>query len=59
MAKKNRGKGLWDHPTRGRGTCPVCRSTRTKLLYDLNVEGGDSIKVCKRCRNRSVNNDLA
>lgn len=51
MGKKNRGKGLWNLPGRGRGTCPLCQRTRIKLLYDLVTEDGKTLKVCKKCRN--------
>lgn len=50
MAKSNRGKALWKMPSRGRGTCPVCRATRIKLLYTRTLENGAKAKVCKRCR---------
>ncbi|MGM1045405.1 MAG: hypothetical protein ACQEXX_04595 [Bacillota bacterium] len=49
MAKSKRGHSLWHLPTRGRGTCPVCRSTRIKLLYPRTKSDGTSLKVCKRC----------
>ncbi|MGG3279826.1 hypothetical protein [Paenibacillus solani] len=49
MAKQKRGKSLWHLPTRARGTCPVCKSTRTKLLYPRTKSDGTPLKVCKRC----------
>jgi len=48
--KPHRGKTLWTVPARGRGTCPICGSTRIKLLYDKAGEDGKSSKVCKKCR---------
>ncbi len=51
MAKTNRGKGLRNSENRGRGTCPVCKTTRIKVLYDTEVDG-ESVKVCKRCRKK-------
>lgn len=54
MSKSNRGKALWKLPSRGRGTCPVCRATRIKLLYVRKLADGTQVKVCKRCRNRSI-----
>ncbi|WP_106766185.1 hypothetical protein [Paenibacillus faecalis] len=49
MAKSKRGRSLWHLPARGRGTCPVCHSTRIKLLYPRTKSDGMSLKVCKRC----------
>lgn len=49
MAKNKRGKSLWNLPSRGRGTCPVCASTRIKLLYIRTRANGVQIKVCKKC----------
>lgn len=40
---------MWHLPTRARGTCPVCKSTRTKLLYPRTKSDGTALKVCKRC----------
>jgi len=55
MSKPNRGKSLWKLPSRGRGTCPVCKCTRIKLLYELILGDGKKIKVCKRCQNKKIN----
>ncbi|BFH68115.1 MAG: hypothetical protein E6230_19140 [Paenibacillus dendritiformis] len=49
MAKNKRGKSLWRLPARGRGTCPVCASTRIKLLYSRAKSDGKELKVCKKC----------
>lgn len=49
MAKSKRGHALWNLPSRGRGTCPICHSTRIKLLYPRVTTAGTAIKVCKRC----------
>ncbi|GJM79832.1 MULTISPECIES: hypothetical protein [Paenibacillus] len=53
MAKNKRGKSIWNLPSRGRGTCPVCGSTRIKLLYTKNTSTGQQLKVCKKCSNAS------
>ena len=55
MSKSNRGKGLVNVPGRGRGTCPVCGRTAIKVLYDAK-KGEQTLKVCKRCRNRDLEN---
>lgn len=49
MAKTKRGKGLWNTTSRGRGTCPICLSTRIKLLYSATNSEGKPVTVCKRC----------
>jgi hypothetical protein len=49
MAKPNRGKNIWDQPSHGRGTCPVCSRTGVKLLYEQPA-GDKKIKVCKICK---------
>lgn len=54
MSKQYRGKALWKLPSRGRGTCPVCKAGRIKLLYEMILGSGDKIKVCKRCKNKKV-----
>ncbi|UHA73558.1 hypothetical protein [Paenibacillus sp. 481] len=53
MAKNKRGRSLWNLPSRGRGTCPICSSTRIKLLYPRTTTDGTQLKVCKRCANAS------
>ncbi len=53
-SKTHRGKTLWKLPSHGRGTCPVCKTTRIKVLYDLVAGDGKTIKVCKRCQNRKI-----
>ncbi|WP_081735334.1 hypothetical protein [Paenibacillus gorillae] len=50
MAKTKRGRALWNLPSRGRGTCPVCNMTRIKLLYSRSKTDGTVLKVCKRCQ---------
>ncbi|WP_084662811.1 hypothetical protein [Paenibacillus fonticola] len=53
MSKSKRGKALWNLPSRGRGTCPVCKSMRIKLLYTKTNSSGQPLKVCKKCFNAS------
>lgn len=54
MAKQYRGKALKRLASRGRGTCPVCYSTRTKLLYQRKRDNGGALTVCKRCVNTAI-----
>jgi len=52
--KAHRGKTLWKLPSHGRGTCPVCKTTRIKILYSLTAEDGSKLTVCKRCQHKKV-----
>ena len=54
MSKKFRGKGIIHLPSHGRGTCPICKATRIKLLYELVTKSGSKITVCKRCQHKTV-----
>jgi hypothetical protein len=45
-AKSHRGKTLWKLPSRGRGTCPICKATRIKVLYEIVTDDGNKLKVC-------------
>ncbi len=53
-AKTHRGKTLLKLPSHGRGTCPVCKATRIKVLYEIVTGDGNKLKVCKRCQNRKI-----
>lgn len=49
MSKAHRGAGVRkEHPDLGRGTCPVCKRTGVKLLYEQTVDG-KKVNVCKVC----------
>jgi len=54
MSKNKRGKALWRMPSRSRGTCPVCGSTRIKLLYPVKGTAGNIVNVCKKCQGKQV-----
>ncbi len=54
MSKNHRGKGLIHLPARGRGTCPVCKAKRIKLLYEILLDNDKKLTVCKRCKNKKV-----
>lgn len=49
MSKSHRGRGIREVAGRGRGTCPVCKRTGIKVLYEHEVNG-KKFKVCKQCR---------
>lgn len=53
-SKPHRGKTLLKLPSRGRGTCPICKTTRIKILYDVVAPNGKTVKVCKRCQNKKI-----
>ena len=50
MAKLYRGKNIKKLPN-WRGTCPICKRTGVKLLWDKITETG-KIKACKMCANK-------
>lgn len=48
MSKAHRGSGIRELVKSGRGTCPVCRRSGIKVLYENEVNK-KKIKVCKEC----------
>ena len=48
MSKAHRGTGIRDLVKSGRGTCPVCKRSGVKVLYE-NAINEKKIKVCKEC----------
>lgn len=49
MSKAHRGRGIRETANSGRGTCPVCKRSGIKVLYEHEVNG-KKIKICKQCR---------
>lgn len=49
VSKAHRGKGLHETYNRGRGTCPVCKKTGVKVIYEHEVNG-EKQKICKICK---------
>lgn len=49
MAKNKRGRNIKKTPN-WRGTCPICKRTGVKLLWN-KVTGNVTINVCKLCGN--------
>jgi len=50
MSKAHRGAGVREEKARsGRGTCPVCKRTGIKCLYEHKVKE-KNILICKQCR---------
>jgi len=49
MSKAHRGRPLkMETPGSGRGTCPVCKRSGIKLLYENEVDE-KKLVVCKQC----------
>ena len=49
MSKAHRGKGLRENFNRGRGTCPVCKKTGIKVIYEQEIDGVKQ-NICKICK---------
>jgi ribosomal protein L7/L12 len=49
MSKAHRGFGLRELKSHGRGTCPVCKRSGIKTVYEQAV-GDKKVMVCKQCR---------
>ncbi|MCF7934358.1 MAG: hypothetical protein K9M84_10010 [Spirochaetia bacterium] len=48
MAKAHRGAGILDLENRGRGTCPLCKRTGIKVMYEREANE-KKVMVCKQC----------
>ncbi len=48
MSKAHRGTGIRDQFNNGRATCPVCKRTAIKCLYEKEIDG-NKVKICKEC----------
>jgi ribosomal protein L37AE/L43A len=48
MAKAHRGAGIRELTSKGRGTCPLCKRTGIKLMYEREANA-KKIVVCKQC----------
>ena len=50
MGKAHRGRNLKAETVKGgRGTCPICKRTGVKVLYEQEANE-KKVKVCKRCK---------
>lgn len=49
MSKAHRGKGLRETFNRGRGTCPICKKTGVKVIYEQEIDGAKTT-ICKICK---------
>ncbi|MBN1696154.1 MAG: hypothetical protein JW881_01460, partial [Spirochaetales bacterium] len=48
MSKNHRGKGIIEKYRHGRGTCPICKRTGVKIVYERDVES-KKMNICKIC----------
>ncbi len=48
MSKSHRGAGIRELVKSGRGTCPICKRTAIKLMYEQDVNE-KKFTVCKQC----------
>ena len=49
VSKAHRGKGLHETYNRGRGTCPMCKKTGVKVVYEYEIDGAKQ-NICKVCK---------
>lgn len=48
MSKAHRGKGIRELVNAGRKSCPLCKRTGIKVVYEREAEGKKMI-LCKQC----------
>ncbi|HUX11608.1 MAG TPA: hypothetical protein VMW87_01195 [Spirochaetia bacterium] len=49
MSKAHRGAGIRTTVNHSRGTCPVCKRTGIKVMYEHQI-GEQKVTICKQCR---------
>ncbi len=57
VSKAHRGKGIRENYNRGRGTCPVCKKTGVKIVYEQEIDGVKQ-NICKICK-ATIKNEKA
>lgn len=62
MSKAHRGFGVRELVKNGRGTCPLCKRTGIKIIFEYENEGKKH-SLCKQCnaalRNGKLKEQLA
>lgn len=48
MSKAHRGKGIREELNQKRGTCPLCKRTAIKLVYEQELNEKKYV-ICKQC----------
>ncbi len=56
MSKSHRGKGIRSKPRSGRGTCPLCKRTGVKVVYEREIDKVklSICKICNAAQNRKI-----
>ncbi len=54
MSKAHRGAGIRDQVKSGRTSCPLCKRTAIKAVYE-NELNEKKVSICKQC-NKAVKN---
>jgi len=49
MSKAHRGQGIRELVKSGRGTCPLCKRTAIKVVYEQEFDGKKAV-ICKQCK---------
>ena len=49
MSKAHRGSGIRELTKSGRKTCPICKRTGIKVMYEQDVNE-KKFTVCKQCK---------
>ncbi len=49
MSKAHRGRGIKDRIRCGRATCPLCKRTAVKALFEQEFDG-KKVSLCKQCK---------
>jgi CRISPR/Cas system-associated protein Cas10 (large subunit of type III CRISPR-Cas system) len=57
MSKAHRGSGVRELVKSGRGTCPVCKRSGIKTVYEYESDG-KKIKICKTCKASIANGKM-
>lgn len=57
MSKANRGSGIRDKVKSGRGTCPLCKRTGIKVMYQVELKEA-KYKICKQCKAALAHNKM-
>ncbi len=55
MSKAHRGTGIRQEHNQGKGTCPVCKRTNIKVLYEATINE-EKVMICKACNANRKNN---
>ncbi len=48
MGKSHRGSGIRELVSNGRSTCPLCKRTKIKAMYEVEVDE-KKLTICKQC----------